>query len=57
MKNQYPERLFDAIITNFITERNSQVDKPPTPLSAPKKEILMILPYLGDISSRKLQKK
>ena len=56
LKNQYPEKLLDAIIKNFITEQTSLQEKPPTPLTVPKKEILMVLPYLGHDSSFKLKK-
>jgi len=46
----------DAIIKNFIAEKTKDDEMPPVPLTADKKEVLMIVPYLGHGISLKLKK-
>ena len=53
--NLYPEKLLDAIITNFISKQSSQRHETPV-LTVPKKEIMLSLPCLGQNSSEKLRK-
>ena len=53
LKNQYPEKLLDSILANFIENNSSEKDQP---VIVPKKEVLLVLPYYGHISSLKLKK-
>ena len=48
LKNQFPEGLLNAIIKNF----SESIEKEPAskPVTVPKKEVILILPYLGTLS-------
>ena len=55
MKKQFPEKLLDSIVANFIFKQTTQnATSDDTLQTVPKKELLLVLPYLGHESSRKL---
>lgn len=56
MKNQFPEKLLDSIITNFVSKQTSQTAVSDDIHTVPKKELLLVLPYLGHEGSRKLNR-
>ena len=63
VKNLYPEQLLDAVYRNFVTDitkkeanLRKEEEKDETLMTVPKKEVLLILPFLGASSSKKLHK-
>ena len=50
VKNQFPEKLLSSIVRNFVNNmKSTQVDM--VTLTVPKKEVLLILPFYGNVSN------
>ena len=54
-KNQFPEKLLDAILRNFIEKMESTENENP-PVTVERKEMLLILPFHGSVLSNRLRK-
>ena len=52
IKNQYPEAIIDPIVKKFIASKMENRDIQPTVATVEKKEVLVILPYHGKLSSK-----
>lgn len=51
LKNQYPRPLLEAIMKNFVNKMESEIPNVAAETyDVPKKEVLLILPYLGSMS-------